>query len=146
MSSARPRIALEKLPLTTRWRPSSYGKLPWGVNYRELAPSGIKTFPFISWRTPLCFRVSPTSSSPLPLRLMFLSDVLNHCAHEEQSAHFLLFRFFFLFFSSGNPWHGRKCFILPELNLQTIHIPHLFIVIHRQEVVFRSGLVFVLDV
>lgn len=53
----------EKLMLIIQWKYPDYGEMPLGVNYRELAPSGIKTFPFISEDMPLCFDVSPTSDS-----------------------------------------------------------------------------------
>lgn len=54
----------------------------------------------------LCFHVSPTSSSQLPLSLMFLSDLVNYPALKEQSARFLLCRFL-----KKNSDMVKKCFV-----------------------------------
>lgn len=67
-----------------------------GVNYKDLAPSGNKSFPFINSKEFPHFHVRSTSSSLLPVGLMFLTDAVNRCAPYEQSAHHMmeLFKFF----------------------------------------------------
>lgn len=73
----------------------------------------------MSWNMLLRFRVSPTSSSQLALSLVFLTDVVNHCALEAQSAHFLLCRFL-----QENPDMMKKCFTLLGKWLSSVKSQH----------------------